>query len=244
MKKPKFMEQLRAILDDPANYDMIRWINVDRFAVVDPDGFATTVVPRYFKHASFSSFSRQLYAYGFHKQTLSNGSVEFYRAAGQGEESEIPERKKTTAQAQVDKLKQQIDELKSENQTLQEANHKLMLQLNLQGGLGVFDNSSGTPDQNMAFNLPNTPPSSSIPVLTSQVQGPFEDFYMDDSSMMPSYASSVNYESPFMMGPFPALTRVPSLEEGKVKVEMSSESFGMDVDTPANEMLMDNYFRW
>jgi len=241
------MEQLRAILDDPANYDLIRWINVDRFAVVDPDGFANTVVPRYFKHASFASFSRQLYAYGFHKQTLSNGTVEFYRATGQGEDSENIERKKTTAQTQVDKLKQQIDELKNENQNLQEANHKLMLQLNLQGGLGVFDDNSSitsgvTAEQNYpSFTLPalNTPPS--LPSLTSQVQGPFEDFFTDDT--LPTL-NSVNYESPFMMGPFPTLTRVPSLEEGKVKVEMSSDSFGMDVDTPANEMLMDNYFAW
>ncbi len=39
----------------------------ETFVVKDPDAFAAEVIPHYFDHSKFSSFSRQLNFYGFKK---------------------------------------------------------------------------------------------------------------------------------------------------------------------------------
>jgi hypothetical protein len=253
MKKPKFMESLRAILDDPANYDLIRWINVDKFIVLDPEAFSTTVIPKYFKHASFSSFIRQLHSYGFHKQTYANGSVEFTRDASMNGEMETAERKKTPAQYQIEQLRQQVDDLKQQNFSLQEANEKLQFQLIHQGGVkkepttmmtSSTTSSTSTSDLILPTYMPPMFQQPSSTGLTSAVESvvSYDDWWLpaDQSqqqqqqqySMMMPMASEL--PSPMQL---PMLTRMPSLEEGKLRGQLSSE----DVDMTINDMLMD-YF--
>jgi len=254
MKKPKFMESLRAILDDPANYDLIRWINIDKFIVLDPDNFSNTVIPKYFKHASFSSFIRQLHSYGFHKQTYANGSVEFTRDASMitGENGELTaERKKTPAQYQIEQLRQQVDDLKQQNVSLQEANKILQLQLNLtttttttaaQGGIKqeIVESTTYLPTSIMEQQQPpiTTP---TFTTSTSTSNGGYDDWWFapqdtqqQQQQMMPMMMMSE--PSPMNL---PLLTRMPSLEEGKLRGQLSPPE---DVDMTSNDMLMDNYF--
>jgi len=253
MKKPKFMESLRAILDDPANYDLIRWINIDKFIVLDPDNFSNTVIPKYFKHASFSSFIRQLHSYGFHKQTYANGSVEFTRDASMitGENGELTaERKKTPAQYQIEQLRQQVDDLKQQNVSLQEANEILQLQLNLttttttaaQGGIKqeIVESTTYLPTSIMEQQQPpiTTP---TFTTSTSTSNGGYDDWWFapqdtqqQQQQMMPMMMMSE--PSPMNL---PLLTRMPSLEEGKLRGQLSPPE---DVDMTSNDMLMDNYF--
>jgi len=48
----------------------ITWINDGKaFKIIDPELFASKVVPRYFKHAKLTSFQRQLNLYGFRRIT-------------------------------------------------------------------------------------------------------------------------------------------------------------------------------
>jgi len=244
MKKPKFLEKLRAILDDPANYDVIRWINVERFVVVDAETLASMVLPRYFKHSSFSSFIRQLYAYGYHRQTNADGTVEFYLVpTDEGVPPEpLTERKKTAAQHQLEKLRKQVEELKAENQSLSDANEKLSLQLRLQS---PPDLDPVMPPASSSFFLP------ARVTLTSSVEAPFEDFfYPADQGMMgfPSYSVTLD-QSPTAAGSsgFPTLNRVPSLEDCKLKPQLpltpaSAESFLMDVDSQPLDLQSDGSF--
>jgi len=64
---PIFLKKTYHMIDscDPA---VATWSNSgDAFVVKDPDIFASTVIPRFFKHSNFSSFVRQLNFYGFRK---------------------------------------------------------------------------------------------------------------------------------------------------------------------------------
>ncbi|KXS10742.1 winged helix DNA-binding domain-containing protein, partial [Gonapodya prolifera JEL478] len=56
------------LVNDPANSQYIYWSpDGTSFFVELPDSFATTVLPRFFKHSNYSSFVRQLNMYGFRK---------------------------------------------------------------------------------------------------------------------------------------------------------------------------------
>ena len=53
----------------------IGWSSDGRsFWVSNPDGLASRVVPNYFEHSSYASFTRSLNAHGFHKLTASTWS--------------------------------------------------------------------------------------------------------------------------------------------------------------------------
>ncbi|KAI8885801.1 hypothetical protein K501DRAFT_293204 [Backusella circina FSU 941] len=56
------------MVDDQSTESLIRWsLNGDSFLVENHEEFAQSVLPRFFKHNTFSSFVRQLNMYDFHK---------------------------------------------------------------------------------------------------------------------------------------------------------------------------------
>lgn len=76
--RPAFVGKLWQMVNDPANDPYIRWMPDGRsIQVVNRELFEKTLLPKYFKHANFSSFVRQLNMYGWHKvQDLSSGSMQ------------------------------------------------------------------------------------------------------------------------------------------------------------------------
>ncbi|XP_072963859.1 heat stress transcription factor A-2-like [Typha angustifolia] len=65
---PPFLTKTFEMVEDRESDEVVSW-SVDRnsFVVWDQHKFATTLLPRYFKHSNFSSFVRQLNTYGFRK---------------------------------------------------------------------------------------------------------------------------------------------------------------------------------
>ncbi len=56
-----YAEEMKAKSDDPDNY-CVTWLpKGDAFLIRDPKAYAETVIPKFFKAAKFSSFSRKLY---------------------------------------------------------------------------------------------------------------------------------------------------------------------------------------
>ncbi|KAK9760109.1 hypothetical protein K7432_016200 [Basidiobolus ranarum] len=65
---PPFVLNLHKILSEPSYCDMIAWEQSGtRFVIKDPISFASTVLPQYYETNKFTSFSRQLNIYGFHR---------------------------------------------------------------------------------------------------------------------------------------------------------------------------------
>jgi len=74
----QFIVKLYDLVCDTATSKLITWSeehNKEAFVVYDPTEFATTILPKYFKHANFCSFVRQLNIYGFRKIESKEGYV-------------------------------------------------------------------------------------------------------------------------------------------------------------------------
>ncbi|GLT61549.1 hypothetical protein SLA2020_342480 [Shorea laevis] len=65
---PPFLTKTYDIVEDSGTNHIVSWSRGNNsFIVWDPQTFAMSLLPRYFKHNNFSSFVRQLNTYGFRK---------------------------------------------------------------------------------------------------------------------------------------------------------------------------------
>ncbi|XP_061992537.1 heat stress transcription factor A-6b-like [Rosa rugosa] len=65
---PPFLNKTYEIVEDSTTNHIVSWSKGNNsFVVWDPQAFAISLLPKYFKHGNFSSFVRQLNTYGFRK---------------------------------------------------------------------------------------------------------------------------------------------------------------------------------
>jgi len=131
MRKATFLEKLRLMLADPVNMDLIRWIDTSRFVVINPDVLATHILPNYYKHSNFNSFVRQLHGYGFHKEAMDDGSVQFYHTSFLATAFNPTDfsRKQSSHKSIIENLRAEVDELKEEIRVLRQQNESLQTRL-------------------------------------------------------------------------------------------------------------------
>lgn len=71
MKLFKFPQRLHEILSKPEFQNIICWLPHGRsWKIIDPKEFEKQVLPQYFLHTSFSSFTRQVNGWGFRRVTI------------------------------------------------------------------------------------------------------------------------------------------------------------------------------
>lgn len=119
------------MLADPANMDLIRWIDTSRFVVVNPESLAAHILPNYYKHSNFNSFVRQLHGYGFHKEAMDDGSVQFYHTSFLATAFNPTDfsRKQSSHKSIIENLRSEVDELKEEIRALRLQNENLQARL-------------------------------------------------------------------------------------------------------------------
>lgn len=72
---PTFVHKLQEILEDENNRELVSWDCEGRsFSIHNMRHFENLILPKYFRHARFSSFVRQLNMYNFHKVKTAAGS--------------------------------------------------------------------------------------------------------------------------------------------------------------------------
>jgi len=144
-KKIGFIYKLVQILEDYNWRYLIQW-NPDGhgFIVVDHEEFSRIVLPKYFKHNKFSSFTRQLHLYGFSllKASSSNNMIVTHPDFVRGRDDllssikRLPGKKTIERMVKVEKtdenesnaldsLRMQLDELRQQNRILVEDNRIL-----------------------------------------------------------------------------------------------------------------------
>jgi len=150
-KRTGFIGKLIQILDDTMWRHMIHWSpNGVGFVVTDQDEFARTVLPKYFKHNKFSSFTRQLHLYGFSQEKMShsNDVMIYHPNFVRGRDDLIASIKRPSSgkkieynnhmngvesdasRTLVDSLRMQLDDLREQNRVLAEDNLTLRQQVN------------------------------------------------------------------------------------------------------------------
>jgi len=71
--RSQFLSNLFTILETRQYREFISWSEDGRsFIIYDPEQLAQIVLPRYFKHSNFSSFTRQLHMYNINSVKLNN----------------------------------------------------------------------------------------------------------------------------------------------------------------------------
>ncbi|XXG66679.1 hypothetical protein AAC387_Pa06g0205 [Persea americana] len=104
---PPFLIKTYDMVDDPSTNAIVSWSHTSNsFVVRDPAEFAKSLLPRYFKHSSFSSFIRQLNTYGFRKVVPDRTCVEVVKF-GPVEEIERLKQDKGVLMQELLRLRQQ-----------------------------------------------------------------------------------------------------------------------------------------
>ena len=63
-----FLINLYNLVSDSTSDHIVRWIPKNKtFMILDQETFTDVILPKYFRHANFTSFTRQLNMYGFRK---------------------------------------------------------------------------------------------------------------------------------------------------------------------------------
>lgn len=97
MSVPPFLQKTYEIVSEPAFKDVCGWgESDDSIFIKNIDEFAKTVLPKYFKHSNYSSFTRQLHKYDFHKTVHNPRHGEFkhqYFLKGQPQLMKLIQRK-------------------------------------------------------------------------------------------------------------------------------------------------------
>jgi len=213
LKKGSFIYKLLTMLNEPSWQHMIRW-NTDgkSFVVIHSEEFGRKVLSKLFKHSNFSSFVRQLHLYGFSKNTMGSGSVEFsnaYFLKGREDLLDRISRKNVRPSHEeinnpstpapvdegdgmlIDCLKSQVEELKEQNRMLLEDNTKLRLTVESFQGGSEWDMKLDSQDEAgfagfpLPIYLPNETAFDSMTPPPLLHQNSFEQVKMEPSTFLP-----------------------------------------------------------
>jgi len=183
LKKGSFIYKLLSILNDSSMSHLVRWNTDGRsFVVMHTEEFGRKVLSKFFKHANFSSFVRQLHLYGFSKTTMGSGAVEFSNpnfVRGKEELLESITRKTMRNSHEetgmetvkdevdvmlIDSLRTQVEELKEQNRMLIEDNRQLR----------QFGNYQFGDELKMEFDEAGSDMMPTLPILQSPPEMPFD----------------------------------------------------------------------